>query len=360
MKSTAIVFLVLCIGAVAWYLFSFSVTKPLSPLSSGKAFSSVTPTITSLPQKESTAVFVPYWAFSKKRTLLNNDTLLYFGISANENGIDTTDAGYKNVAQFNTFSKNAAKKLLVVRMTNSPINSKVLEDKNTQKNIIQESIGIAKRNGFSGIVLDFEIKALAFDSVVKNITQFYTNFATQTHKNNLQFDAALYGDTFYRARPYDVKTIGQQVDNIYIMAYDFHKAGSNPGPNFPLFGKDMYGYDLKNMISDFSKQVPSHKLIVVFGLFGYDWTVDRKNQSVDTGESLSFAEISTKYVARCSQKSCVMKRDSTSAETHISYTDTDGQKHIIWFEDLQSMEKKKAFLSTKGINATGIWAYSYY
>jgi spore germination protein YaaH len=363
MKKTTILLVLLSIIGVCSWIFYFQPQETVSPLARLRRHTSptLTPTVKPVFQTTSNALFVPYWSFGSKKISTDTfDTLLYFGVSTNTTGIDTDDIGYKKLQQFVDVTPAQSKKLLVIRMINTEVNSKVLDNKTAQQNIIQDSIAIAKKYGFSGIVLDFEIKALAFDSVVRNISQFYTSFSKQVHADNLAFDVTLYGDTFYLSRPYDVKEIGKSADRMYIMTYDFHKAGGDPGPNFPLGGKNTYGYDLQSMISDFGEQVSLEKVIVTFGLFGYDWTVDNKNQAKDIGSPLSFTDIQAKYINSCNEKNCISKRDTTSSETQITFTDEKGDKHIVWFEDPTSMEKKKSFLKTKGLNATGIWAYSYF
>lgn len=358
MKQTAIGLLVFIICALFLYFFFSQQSKTISPLDR-IPFPSEQPTITPVVQERSSSLFVPYWSFTKAIDTEGFDTILYFGISANANGVDTNDVGYKKLEQFASVV-DGKEKLLVVRMINSESNSKVLDNRKTQQKIIEESIAIATKYGFTGIVFDFEINALAFPSVVSNITNFYKSFYTKAKNANLSFSITIYGDTFYRARPYDMKAIAGFADTIYIMAYDFHKSRGNPGPNFPLFGKETYGYDMESLLDDFSKNIPLEKVTTIFGLFGYDWTVDDKKQSINAGVPLSFAEINKKYLQNCTEKDCVVKRDSTSLETEITYTDEDGGKHVIWFEDLESMKKKKAFLQTKGLNATAVWAYSYY
>lgn len=360
MKKIAILCVLLGIVGGIFLVFSSQEQKILSPLSAFRTKQMPAPT-KPIVQEKSSALFVPYWSLGTNLIAAPDfDTLLYFGVSATTNGIDTTEVGYKRLAQFHQVSSNYKRRFLVIRMIDSSVNSKVLDSSSSQEKIIADSIKIAKEEGFDGIVLDFEINALAFDSVIKNITKFYTVFAQKTTDANLAFDITLYGDAFYRARPYDVAAIGKQVGRIYLMTYDFHKARGNPGPNFPLSGKDTYGYDLKTMIADFSKQVPAEKLIVTFGLFGYDWTVDEKNQSSKIAAPLSFTDIQAKYLLQCSEKNCKTKRDKLSGETNITYTDAAGEKHAIWFEDPTSMAQKKQYLQSQGLNASSVWAYSYF
>ena len=308
-----------------------------------------------------TALFVPYWAIGKEKIAAENYTqLIYFGIAANQEGIDTQDMGYKNIPRFMTFSEGTSKKLLAVRMVDSSLNSKILENEAVQKTIATQAATIAKEFGFEGVVLDFEISSLSFDSVIKKITAFYSLFSKATSQNNLRFYSVLYGDTFYRLRPYDVKTIAELSDGVFIMTYDFHKARENPGPNFPLLGKEIYGYDLAGMTNDFLKVIPKEKTVVIFGMFGYDWPVDNANKATAVAQSISLNEANKKYAGKCLLLQCQVRRDTVSGETNVTYIDANGQHHIVWFEDAISVEKKKELLKKQGINAIGFWAYSYF
>ena len=116
-----------------------------------------------------------------------------------------------------------------------------------------------------------------------------------------------YGDTFYRLRPFDIKTLSKNADFFMIMSYDFSKSRGNPGPNFPLRGKEVYGYDMTQMIDDYLRYLPSDKTSVVFGLFGYDWIVDDKNKAVLQGDAKTYLEIDKEFLTNCRYKDCQVK-----------------------------------------------------
>lgn len=309
----------------------------------------------------SKSLFVPYWTMGKSVLQIDGfDKLIYFGITADTNGINKQDQGYARLATFQRLSKNTSQPILAVRMTDSSINSKILQDKKAQEKIAAESVSIAKENGFTQVLLDFELAALSFPSVIQGINDFVETFRKQVQQENLTFSLALYGDTFYRARPYDVKTITKNADGVYILAYDFHKARENPGPNFPLNGKETYGYDFKTMIEDFSKVVAKEKLVVVFGFYGYNWVTDGKEQAIENGYAQTTQEILSRFISGCTYENCVVKADAVSAETKITYIDEKHLRHTIWFEDQQSVAKKEAYLQEIGIRNVSFWAYSYF
>ncbi|OGH10504.1 MAG: hypothetical protein A2857_04370 [Candidatus Levybacteria bacterium RIFCSPHIGHO2_01_FULL_36_15] len=310
--------------------------------------------------KEEKFLFVPYWSFDKEKIESREfENLIYFGISANKNGIDKNDTGYKKITAFRQLSDDK-KKFLTLRMLDSDINFSILKNKDLQKKIINQSIDITKNNTFDGLLLDLEISALPFESIVKEVTDFMELFNKSAKNKNLLFYVALYGDTFYRLRPYDVQSIEKHTDKIMIMAYDFHKAKGDPGPNFQLEGKERYGYDFKNMIDDFLKTVPGNKLSIVFGLYGYDWPVDEKERSKAVAQILSLNEIKFKFLDKCNLKDCIVTRDKQSSESKIVYVDEEGISHNVWFEDEISIKEKQKYLLTKGMGSIAYWAYSYF
>lgn len=311
--------------------------------------------------KQTTSLFIPYWSLSDTNADFDNyDQLLYFGITPTKTGINTDDAGYLRLDKFVSQAGENRKKILVLRMLDSNISFPILKDSAKQNTIINETLSIAKENGFDGIALDLELSALPFDTLIQQINSFSANFSNKVKKHQLEFGIIIYGDTFYRIRPFDIKTLAKSSDYMMIMAYDLHKAGGNPGPNFPLSGKDKYGYDYSSLTENFLQKVPAGKLNVIFGLFGYDWQVDDKGIAQKTGLPLSYLQIKREIIDKCSELNCIVNRDQLSAETKIFYTDKDGKKHIVWFEDMESVTAKQKFLEEKGITSFTFWAYSYF
>jgi len=302
---------------------------------------------------------VPYWSFGKTIDSHGFDSLIYFGAGVTENGLDPKDRGYQNLPKFVDITSTVNERILAIRMVDKNINASVIKSLTAQENIATQAVALAQQYGFTGILLDYETSAFAFDSTTKNVSSFYKLFSEKVHSKNLIFYVALYGDTYFRARAYDIKKIGSLSDKVFVMAYDFSKSSGNPGPDFPLVGREQYGYDFSKMVDDYQKDVPNNKLIVTLGYFGYDWRVDAKDNAVAAGIPLTTSEITKEFVAKCGFKQCDLKRNQAD-EPAVKYIDDSGEGHIIWFEDETSINRKKEFLKTKGIQSTAAWAYSYY
>lgn len=329
-----------------------------------------TPTIPQTFEPPEGSIFIPYWKVSSLSEPLLPETiphkslrhLIYFGVAPKADGaLDQSEPGYTNLARFAEKVTNLpGSKLLTLRMMNEDISEAILSNTTYQDNLINELISLSQQYSFDGVLVDLEHSVLPTQDTVQNISAFLERAATATHAQRLSFSITIYGDTFYRQRPYDVKKIASFSDEIMIMAYDFHKSYGEPGPNFPLSKGESFAYDFTSMVDDFIEVVPAEKITVLFGLFGYDWSVDDQNRPAKAAKALTLGNIESSLIPKCPSLRCEKSRDSSASESTITYVEEGGQKHTVWYEDSLSIKAKASFLSTKNIPSIGYWAFGYY
>ncbi|MGB9707596.1 MAG: glycosyl hydrolase family 18 protein [Microgenomates group bacterium] len=335
------------------------------------------------------SIFVPQWQIGQLDQLAqlkDYERLIYFGSEAGLKDFITKVNSEKNQSLWFTYKINE------------------IPPENIWEKITQEKIEILKKFNLEGIVLDLEISGLPTEKKVAEINNFNEYFLKSIKEAGFKNAVAIYGDTFYRKRPYDLNKISHLVDEVMVMAYDFSKSYGQPGPNFPYEGKEKYGYDFKAMIDDFLKWVPLEKLSVIFGMYGHDWQVDEKKRPISQAKALTLNQIKEKFLrgaisARsdknvpplkskavglesktsgenelgeiiCQFENCLIKRDDLSKEVEINYVissdkpDDQGiyrlDYHIVWFEDEKSVEIKTDYLKVKGINNIIFWALNYF
>lgn len=318
----------------------------------------------------SASIFVPYWLLPSSEALppqnldAELDTLIYFGITPTETGINTSEPGYNHLGAFTSLPQaNKHETLLTVRMINEDINRTIFESSTAQKKVIEDSLKTAKEYGFDGIVLDLEHSVLPTDEVVADISAFIENFSSEVKGQKMIFSVALYGDTFYRARPYDVQSIAAHADRIYIMAYDLHKSFGEPGPNFPLDtdpDAEYPYYTFKRMLQSFQEKASTHQISIIYGMYGYDWMVDEKERPAKAASARTYNQIKASFFPECTYSRCKVDKDAFTSETHISFYDESGQKHSLWYEDLDSVKAKSDYARTQGISQVSFWAHGYY
>jgi len=314
----------------------------------------------------STAVFVPYWT-DRALDTKGYDTLAYFGITPNTGGIDTGEPGYSKLEDFTPAMSSANTKYLTVRMTNQAQSATILQNQNSWDTIVDESLNIAEKYKFNGVVLDIELSPLSFKDLTGQVTDFVAFFYSHTKGRNLKLAVTVYGDTIYRHRPYDLEALSRSSDEVWVMAYDFHKTNGLPGPNFPLGGREKYGYDFRQMIDDMVAKMPASKLRIIFGMYGYDWLVDDNKKPFARATSLTLSQIQDKFLDHCTLTNCVVQRDPTASEQEVNYVDKSAfaqpniaALHIIWVEDEVSVRAKMDYARGRGVDKMGYFAYGYF
>lgn len=326
-----------------------------------QATPSLAPLPTTVPVARRASLFIPYWSELTENDLFDGyDRLIYFGLTANRQGIVTTDPGYKNYQTFLNLPARGTEKWVTLRMLDSDLNMSIIKDEKAWAVIAKDMIATVEDNKLDGIVFDFELSAIAFDSLTNDITKFYRYLYDSAKNSNIPFAITMYGDVFSRRRPFDVARLNFLCNEMMIMAYDFHKSRGEPGPNFPLAGAEKYGYDMKLMTDDFLKYVAPEKLSVIFGMYGYDWTVDERQRPISAAKSLTLSQINTKFVSDCALKNCVITRSDKAGENEVNYVDEYAGFHVVWFEDEQSVKSKMEYLKGRGITKFGRWAYGYF
>jgi len=251
-------------------------------------------------------------------------------------------------------------------MLDASVTDVLLVDANAQKRLLANIDTILEQYNFSGIILDLEV-SFSFQSKKKGqISQFVQQICTGIKSNYKTCDVLVYGDFSYRGRPYDLGALGQVADKIILMAYDFHKAAGEPGPNYSFNEREKYGYDFKQMIADAIAYVPKEKIEVVFGMFGYDWTMNEQGKPLKSAQALSLNEINlvTRNLKLITQEklqvSSYKLQINSAKEKYIEYVDIEGRSHIIWYEDEESAAVKTEYLQQHGVSQVSFWAHSYF
>ncbi len=313
------------------------------------------------------SLFVPSWSINEASISADYDRYIYFAVTATKDGVTKSDDGYKKIDKFMSSVPSGKKKYITLRIVDEEAANYLLQNADLQNKITQETIDIVKNNQFEGIVLDLELSNFINPDIPQQIDNFVQSFYLSAKKYYIPFFLTIYGDTFYRKRPFDLKFLSKNSDEIMIMAYDLHKSGGEPGPNFQLSGKASYGYDFKSMLEDFSSIVPKDKLTVIFGMFGYDWTVDENKLPIKPAEALSLNDIRKKFLGKCVWQDCVVKRDKISSETEVDYVISEVKDdygylnyHVVWFEDEESVRAKTDYLQDQGVGSIAYWANGYF
>lgn len=325
--------------------------------------------------------FAPFWTINK---LENVDydvltTVAYFGVPIMGDGsIDTDYPGYK------TFKSDRATEifkkahahgtrvvLTVVQMENEEILA-LMDDQEAQDRSIANTVELVKSRGIDGVNIDFEYTGdpgieyrLKFTEYVRRM-----NSAMKVAVPSSRVTVSVYASAMKDPKIYDIASIAQHSDGIFMMAYDFAVAGSaNAIPTAPLYGykEGKYWYDVSTAVEDFLAVMPAEKLILGVPWYGYNYSVNAPKVKAPTQKALGRGFAQTYALAQndVSENMPGIYEYATGWDEHgqvgwkAYYVAANDTWRMVFIDDVKSLGKKFEFAKQKNLGGIGMWALGF-
>ena len=149
------------------------------------------------------------------------------------------------------------------------------------------------------------------------------------------------------------------VDEVVIMAYDFHRPGMDiSGPVAPLAAPVGERSILEVVQRIVYLELPRNKIVMAFPLYGYEW----KTYSADYRAQIKRGWYQVASIKRVNEliktKGYEVKWDEEAASPWISYVE-NGQIYQIYFENIKSLKIKIDLVEQNGFKGVGFWALGY-
>ena len=229
--------------------------------------------------------------------------------------------------------------LLVTNSFDNEVSKSLLADPKAQATAIDNMAKVLKLGNYRGINIDFEsVYAADRDKYTEFIKQTYLKLHPKGYMVTVSVPAKSVDDprkTWVYA--YDYKSIGKYSDRILIMTYDEHYKKGSPGP------VASFGW-VKSVMTYAASVIPPNKLYLGLSAYGYDWGANiGVSYSVEGCYNLASshnAKIEFDPVAKC---------------PHFDYTDSDGTKHQVWFENDESISYKLELVKSLKLKGVGVW-----
>lgn len=232
--------------------------------------------------------------------------------------------------------------LAVVRNEFSPsVASSVLNNETYKANLINSIVSSVKKNGFKGVNIDFEIlKSSDRNAYTAFMKELYDILHPQGYLVTIALPAKTVDNPKHSwSYAYDYVQLGKYADQVILMTYDEHYPGGTPGPIASI------GW-VQQIVNYASSVIPKSKLLLGIAAYGYDWrTTDNKLVSYSISKAISTAE---KYGAE-------IQWDSKAQVPYYNYTDEDGIKHSVYFENSTSIGYKLNIVNNSNLKGIAIW-----
>ncbi len=142
---------------------------------------------------------------------------------------------------------------------------------------------------------------------------------------------------------HDYKAIGEIVDFVMLMTYEWGYSGGPPMAVSPL-------PQVEQVVQYALTEIPANKILLGQNLYGYDWTLPFV-QGGPYAEALSpqrAIEVAKRYNA-------AIQYDTTAQAPYFNYYDDEGREHVVWFEDARSIQAKFNLVKRLNLRGVGYW-----
>ena len=273
--------------------------------------------------------------------------LAIFSYAVNRDGNLTP---VEDQASLNAAVKDRVSPLLVLTnfedgQFSTEIATAILTNEALQDRVLNQALQIMAEKGYRG--LDFDFEYLGADNRERYV-RFLQKARRLLKSRGYYISAALAPK--YRTEQrgvlyegHDYQAIGQVVDFIFFMTYEWGWSGGKPMAVSPL-------PQMRNVMQYAISVVPKEKIMMGMPLYGYDWTLPyvpggKFAKSISPQRAL---ELALRYRVN-------IEYDKVSQAPWFRYTDEQGAQHEVWFEDARSMQAKFDLVKELGIRGFYYW-----
>lgn len=221
----------------------------------------------------------------------------------------------------------------------------LMVDETMQQNVITKLLVIMQEKGYRGIDIDFEY-------ILPEDKEAYVAFIRSVHQV-----MSTYGYTVSVALPpkiaddqpgllyegIDYKEIANACDFVFLMTYEWGYAYGPPMAVAPI-------PSVRKVLDYAVSRISRDKIYMGLPNYGYDWTlpfVRGVSRAVTIGYERAIAT-ALRYHAEVSY-------DPVSMAPYIEYMDENEREHVIWFEDVRSMQEKFKLIQEYRFFGGGYW-----
>ena len=220
----------------------------------------------------------------------------------------------------------------------------LLNDRDDQRELIQNILRTVDRRGYQGVDVDFEfIRREDAD----NYAQFLARLRQNLIPRGLPLTAALAPKTSadQPGRLYegiDYHLIAQSVDFALLMTYEWGNLTSPPMAVAPL-------PQVRRVVEYALTEFKPSQLYLGIPNYGYDWPLPYREGS--RARSLSNVEA----VRLAWNRRAAIRYDEQAQAPWFRYVDDRGAEHEVWFEDARSIQSKLDLAFELGLYGVAYW-----
>ncbi|MDC3417756.1 glycoside hydrolase family 18 protein [Aquibacillus salsiterrae] len=246
-------------------------------------------------------------------------------------------------------NNNATLMLVVTNLEEGAFSAelgKLIVTNNTVQNTLLDNIiATAKEVGYRDVHFDFEYLPPAnrddYNQFLRKAKQRLSNAGLLMSTALAPKTSATQEGEWYEA--HDYKAHGEIADFVVLMTYEWGYSGGPAMAVSPIKPvRDVVEYALTEM--------PANKIMLGQNLYGYDWTLP-----YEPGGDYAKALSPQRAITLAREQNVAIEYDNDAEAPFFFYTDANGKRHEVWFEDARSIQAKFDLIRELNLRGISYW-----
>lgn len=221
----------------------------------------------------------------------------------------------------------------------------MFSNQEAQTNLVNNLVITLQAKGYAGIDIDFEF-------ILPEDKQNFINFVTAV---NTALDAVglitlialapkTSGDMkglLYEA--HDYVALGAVADEVLLMTYEWGYTYGPPMATSPI-------NNMRRVLQYGVSVIDPDKILMGTPNYAYDWPLPfvQGSTSAQSMGNQAAIELAAQY-------GVVIQFDEEAQSPFFNYTNNEGVAHVVWFDDVRSMNSKLRLIPEFNLNGSGVW-----
>lgn len=220
--------------------------------------------------------------------------------------------------------------------------SALLDSTQAQAKLLEQIQKTLAEKGFSELNIDFEYipegdrdKFTAFVRMAQELLEQTVSVCLAPKMSPMQRGVLFDGK--------DYAALGQIADKVLLMTYEWGYKYGAPQAVAPI-------NRVREVLDYAVSVIPREKILLGLANYGYDWPLPYQRGRT---AARTIGPIEAVEIAKRERTNIIF--DNPSQSPWFQYTDFNGIRHVVWFEDVRSWDAKLDLVEEYGLAGVGIW-----
>jgi len=307
--------------------------------------------------------FLASWMIGKTRFYGEEiDKLIFLGVEVDSEGNLIWDSQGKKIynkdylKQKKEIREKGGENILGVKLFKDEELDLLLDSEKSRKRLISEIKKVVRKNDFDGVNIDFEYQSNP-RLILDNKFIVFLEELNEVEVGEVSVD--VFVNTINKGSKEELERLLKNIDQLIVMAYDFHRPGSDFGgsvaPIRASLGERSIWEVVKRMVD---LELDKNKIILAYPLYGYEWKTINEDYGSRVEEDYCQMVSWRRSKELIKEKNLEEKWNELTMSPWLIYKEGD-DIYQVYYENKRSLDIKVQLARDNQFGGVAWWSLGY-